>query len=256
VRPEADEAEIKVRPSISSGLSFAPYVFYREVRPPTPRLKATVCAVTRGNIAELAATAFVALFIALLSVRTIGYRGEQCSGGEGVSQSLLKDQVFLTFLGQNPPFELRENWRFASNLFMKSMAAHPSAALQFPSAVDSRVGWRLPLKAKHLARFRRFFPILSMGLGRQEDSRYFSATTYQAARQRRRRLQAIGGLVCAAPTSTLRQNGGLHAISQVLRERQSIGSDCQASNWLVPRTRRLHLLPLVLLGCVSYIACK
>jgi hypothetical protein len=31
----------------------------------------------------------------------------------------------------------------------------------------------------------------------------------------------------------LRQNGGLHAISQVLRERQSIGSDCQASNWLV-----------------------
>jgi hypothetical protein len=66
----------------------------------------------------------------------------------------------------------------------------------------------------------------------------------------------LGGLVCAAPTSTLRQNGGLHAISQVLRERQSIGSDCQASNWLVPRTRRLHLLPLVLLGCVSYIACK
>jgi hypothetical protein len=28
-------------------------------------------------------------------------------GGGGVSQSPLKDQVFLTFLGQNPPFELR-----------------------------------------------------------------------------------------------------------------------------------------------------
>jgi hypothetical protein len=28
------------------------------------------------------------------------------TGGEGVSQSPLKDQVFLTFLGQNPPFEL------------------------------------------------------------------------------------------------------------------------------------------------------
>jgi hypothetical protein len=27
--------------------------------------------------------------------------------GEGVSQSPLKDQVFLTFLGQNPPFALR-----------------------------------------------------------------------------------------------------------------------------------------------------
>ena len=63
--------------------------------------------------------------------------------------------------------------------------------------------------------------------------------------------------LCSAPSRlVLRQNGGLHAISQVLRERQSIGSDCQASNWLVPRTRRLHLLPLVLLGCVSYIASK
>ena len=39
------------------------------IRPPTPRSKATICAVTRGNIAELAATAFVALLIVLLSVR-------------------------------------------------------------------------------------------------------------------------------------------------------------------------------------------
>jgi hypothetical protein len=28
-------------------------------------------------------------------------------GGEGVSQSPLKDQAFSTFLDQNPPFELR-----------------------------------------------------------------------------------------------------------------------------------------------------
>jgi hypothetical protein len=28
------------------------------------------------------------------------------AGGESVSQSLLKDQALLTFLGQNPPFEL------------------------------------------------------------------------------------------------------------------------------------------------------
>jgi hypothetical protein len=39
--------------------------------------------VTRGNITELAATAVVAPLIDLLSVRTIGYNGEQCSGGEG-----------------------------------------------------------------------------------------------------------------------------------------------------------------------------
>jgi hypothetical protein len=29
------------------------------------------------------------------------------SGGESVSQSPLKDQAFLTFLGQKPPFELQ-----------------------------------------------------------------------------------------------------------------------------------------------------
>jgi hypothetical protein len=31
----------------------------------------------------------------------------QYHGGEGVSQSPLKDQAFSTFLDQNPPFELR-----------------------------------------------------------------------------------------------------------------------------------------------------
>jgi hypothetical protein len=31
---------------------------------------------------------------------------KQC-GGESVSQSLLKDKAFSTFLDQNPPFELR-----------------------------------------------------------------------------------------------------------------------------------------------------
>src|SRR3981189_3707547 len=75
--------------------------FHRDIPPPTPRSEATVCAVTGGNIAELAATAFVALLIVLLSVRTIGYRGEQCGGGERVRQSPLKDQAFSTFLGQN-----------------------------------------------------------------------------------------------------------------------------------------------------------
>lgn len=43
----------------------------------------------------------------LLSVRTIGCNGEQYCGGESVSQSLLKDKAFSTFLDQNPPFELR-----------------------------------------------------------------------------------------------------------------------------------------------------
>jgi hypothetical protein len=45
-------------------------------------------------------------------------------------------------------------------------------------------------------------------------------------------------------------------ISQILRERRSIGSDRQASNRWCRRTRRLRPLPLVPLGCAPYIACK
>ena len=78
----------------------------RKNRPLTPRSEPTICAVTRGNIAELAATAFIALLMVLLSVGTIRYKEEQRSGGEGVSQSPLKDKAFLTFRDQNPPFEL------------------------------------------------------------------------------------------------------------------------------------------------------
>ena len=38
---------------------------------------------------------------AVLSTEKVG------AGGESVSQLPLKDKAFLTFLGQNPPFELR-----------------------------------------------------------------------------------------------------------------------------------------------------
>src|SRR3979490_2221254 len=43
------------------------------------------------------ASTFVALIIALLAVRTIEYIGEQRGGGEGVSQSPLKNKAFSTF---------------------------------------------------------------------------------------------------------------------------------------------------------------
>jgi hypothetical protein len=89
--------------------------FHRDIPPPTPRSEATVCAVTGGNIAELAATAFVAPLIVLLSVRTIGYRGEQCGGGESVSQPPLKQTAFSTLPDQNPPVELRQKIDFASD---------------------------------------------------------------------------------------------------------------------------------------------
>jgi hypothetical protein len=69
---------------------------------------------------------------------------------ERESQSPLKDKAFSTFLDQNPPFELRRNRRFASNLFMKFIVAHPSAGptLQFPSAVTVRLIGVCPPKAK------------------------------------------------------------------------------------------------------------
>jgi hypothetical protein len=51
--------------------------------------------VTKGNGAKLAATALVALLIVLVSVRTMGYKGEQCSGGESVSQSPLMQKLFF-----------------------------------------------------------------------------------------------------------------------------------------------------------------
>jgi hypothetical protein len=81
------------------------------------------------------------------SVSVSRFENLEQSGGESVSQFPLKDKAFLAFVGQNPPFvSYAENWRFASNLFMKSIAAHPNTGptLQFPSALDSRVGWRLP----------------------------------------------------------------------------------------------------------------
>jgi hypothetical protein len=58
------------------------------------------------NIEELAPTAFVVLLVVAPSLCTIGYKEEQSSGGESVSQSPLKDNAFWTFLDQNPPFQL------------------------------------------------------------------------------------------------------------------------------------------------------
>jgi hypothetical protein len=55
--------------------------------------------------------------------RKIGYGGELWRGGEGVSQSSLKDTVFSTFLEQNLPFGLPLKWNsaFDKNL-SRSMA--------------------------------------------------------------------------------------------------------------------------------------
>jgi hypothetical protein len=66
----------------------------------------------RGNIAELAATALPPHSLFCCRFETIGYKEEQCGGGEGVSQSPLKDKAFSTFLDQNPPFELRAKMVF------------------------------------------------------------------------------------------------------------------------------------------------
>jgi hypothetical protein len=61
---------------VVDGLSVAHHVLQCEIRPPSPRSEATVCAVTMRNITELSATAFLALFIDSLSLRMTGYHGE------------------------------------------------------------------------------------------------------------------------------------------------------------------------------------
>src|ERR1700738_2868610 len=72
--------------------------------------------------------------------------------------------VFLTFLGQNPPFAVRLKTGVSPPLF----SWNPSWLIQvlaqpfrFPSAVDSRVDWRLPSEGKghtfESCRVRQFF---------------------------------------------------------------------------------------------------
>jgi hypothetical protein len=70
VDAEDDEAEIVPNFALDFDRleSYQPTVLNREIRPPTPRSKATVCPVTMGNIAELAETAFVAPLNVLLSL--------------------------------------------------------------------------------------------------------------------------------------------------------------------------------------------
>jgi hypothetical protein len=75
-------------------------------------------------------------------------------GGESVSQLPLKDKAFLTFLGQNPPFELRRKLAFHLQSFHEIHRGSSSTGptLQFPSALDSRVGWLLPSEAGPMSR--------------------------------------------------------------------------------------------------------
>ena len=107
--------------------------FQRDVPPPTPRSEPTVSAVTGGNIAELAATAFVAPLVVLLSVRTIGYRGEQCCGGESVSQSPLKDNAFRRYPAKTHRLSHGPKWNFSPTQCPSSRIAPPSDKNGFPA---------------------------------------------------------------------------------------------------------------------------
>lgn len=50
------------------------------------------------------------------SSKRVGWRAKSCGGGEGVSQSSLKDKAFSIFRDQNPPFELRPGGKFFQRL--------------------------------------------------------------------------------------------------------------------------------------------
>jgi hypothetical protein len=64
------------------------------------------------------------------------------SGGESVSQLPLKDKAFLTFLGQNPPFELRPKTGVSPPIFSWN-PSWPIQVLANPSisAGGGQQGW-------------------------------------------------------------------------------------------------------------------
>ena len=68
-----------------------------------PTNDSRIVAIKRGRIKT--ETACYAAFSAIFRMGTTD--SGQGSGGEGVSQSPLKDKVFSIFLDQNPPLELR-----------------------------------------------------------------------------------------------------------------------------------------------------
>jgi hypothetical protein len=82
-----------------------------ETSPSNPTLRSYGLRGDWGNIAELAATAFVALLIVCCRFERSDTE-ENSVVAESVSQSLLKDKAFSTFLDQNQPFELRPEMGF------------------------------------------------------------------------------------------------------------------------------------------------
>src|ERR1019366_6941520 len=75
----------------------------------------------------------------------------QC-GGESVSQLPLKDKAFLTFFGQNPPFELRsEKGIFGS---AKACSAGGPSSTTTPPATSERQIAVAPLSLIALQSFR------------------------------------------------------------------------------------------------------
>ena len=72
----------------------AGHLFSREMHPPNPRPESTACAVTRATSRNWPQPPLSRYSLFLLSLRTMGYKGEQCSGGRSI----------LRTHGQNPRF--------------------------------------------------------------------------------------------------------------------------------------------------------
>jgi hypothetical protein len=74
---------------------------------------------------------------------------KQC-GGQGVSQSRLKDKAFLTLLGQNLPFELRRKLAFRLQSFSEidcgSSKYWPNPSISVGGG--QQAGWRLSSRRK------------------------------------------------------------------------------------------------------------
>lgn len=104
-----------------------------KIRPLTPRSEATICAVTTGKIAELAATAFVALLIVLLSVgdqiqRRTAQRRREC-------QSIpIAAKAFFHSDGRKPTVRATRFGNGASNKTTAIPSAPPTMVSQARAA--------------------------------------------------------------------------------------------------------------------------
>ena len=124
-------------------------------------------------------------------------------GGEGVSQSPLKDRAFLIFLGQNPPFELRRTglsspiFSWNSSWLIRVLAEH----LNFRRRWAARLVGVCPPKAKVTRSNRVGCAILSLFAARCAcpHQTVTPSRSRQVSNPKRKSAAALRRFCCRSP---------------------------------------------------------